>query len=665
MKKKFLHGAVLLLEENETGEGIAQKCADMRSLGLNTAVIWPPCFYREGKRDYSIQKMVLDSAEKAGLKVIIELTGQVSHLEYLPDCDWLDNYAVLNPDGTPARMQNGLGESNYNHPEVKRMLRNFFIETVGALRSHPALLAWDIWNETHFKSSDSFTLKEFQRWLERKYGTIAHLNTVWKSSWTAFAQIRLNPVTWGSISPDCDWEEFRTDNLAAIAAEWAAIVRAADPDHPVIADNVMTNAVWSEFDRGTDDWKLAEQVDHFGISFYPKTGGRLLKLNEPWLRRLTFAGAFSAGRGRFLISEMQSHCYSEIFTAERVAPDELLDWNLEALFEGSGGTIYWKWEPFKAGFQLGGRGLVLADGTLSKRAAAVARFSRLLADHPDLTSLTPARRAAVLYDRTSNFTVKAINNRIRGIIGDDQCARARFGVALSAAERNVPLAVVTPDQIRHGGLDGVSLLFLPCQLVMDPPLADDLLRFLDAGGTIAANWPCGDISSDGRLAEHLPGGPLHMLFHARQTDNLQDTFRGESIEIQELELLSDASDVLLRSDSGLPLALRTLRGKGAFFYFASPLWDELFRHGRRAAADAFWELLPGAPEDLKADAPLLCATGREYDYVLVNNSELRPECVIETRRPAEQIFGEGALRSGNGKLILTGARHAILRLGKG
>lgn len=663
MKNEFIHGAVLLLEEDETRSGLAAKCAAMKQLGLNTAVIWPPCFYKNGKRDYAVQHALLDCAEETRLKVIVELTGQVSNLEYLPDCDWKDEYAVTNPDGTPARMQNGLGETNYNHPEVKRILHSFFAEVTAEFKDHPALLAWDVWNETHFKSHDPHTLREFQRWLERKYGTVAALNTVWKKSYANFGEIRLDPVTWASIAPGCDWEEFRTDNLAAIAHEWAEAVRAADPCHPVIADNVMSNAVWSEFDRGSDDWKLARQIDCFGLSFYPKTGGRLLKVNEPWLRRLTFAGAYSAGNGRFMISEMQSHCYSEIFTAERVAPDELLDWNLEALFEGNAGTVYWKWEPFKAGFQIGGRGLVLADGSFSRRAAAVAEFSRLLKTHPDLAHLTPAKCAAVLYDRSCNFAVKEINNRIRGIIGDDQCAQARFGVAMSAAERSVPLAVVTPEQVLEGKLAGYPLLFLPYQPMLDEPLADALVRFMENGGTVAASWPCGDISSSARLYEQVPGGPLASLFHARQTDNLQDSFRGEPIEIQELEMLSGETEVLLRSDSGLPLLLRTECGTGAFFYFAAALWNELFPHGRRICADAFWERL-GCFAPMKSSVPTAFASGAEYDYVLVANPEGATVCVIETERSAELIFGRGTLVRQNGKIKLADARHAILRMEK-
>jgi len=664
MKKEFRHGAVLLLEDDETRENLMQKCMGMRQLGMNTAVIWPPCFYRHGKREYSIQRQLLDCAQKAGLKVIVELTGQVSNLEYLPDCEWKDEYAVLNQDGSPARMQNGLGETNYNHPVVKKILAGFFEEAVNVFKKHPALLAWDIWNETHFKTYDPFTIREYQRWLKKKYGNIGKLNSSWKKSYTAFSQIHLDPITWASIVSSCDWEEFRTDNLSEIAVEWAEIVRKLDPKHPVIADNVMSNAVWSEFDRGTDDWKLAEHLDIFGLSFYPKTGGRLLKVNEPWLRRLTFSGAYSAGKGKFMISEMQSHCYSEIFTAERVSPDELLDWNLESLFEGSSGTIYWKWEPFKAGFQLGGRGLVLADGTFSKRAKAVADFSNLLEENPDMGKLIPARKAALLYDRTSNFTVQAINNRIRGIIGDDQPAQARFGVAKTACERNVPLGVVTPEQMIKTGLPGIDLLFLPYQLVMDQALTDALEKFMKRGGIAAASWPCGDISPDDRLYEQVPGGPLGKFFHARQTDNLEDSFGGEPIEIQELEMLSGKTKVLLRSDAGRPLLLKTVYGKGAFYYFAAALWNNVFAKGARKCANAYWDAL-GDFAPIAANLPIQFASGEKDDYILISNPGNVPECVIKTNRSAELIFGRGTLQRKGGILKIQSPRHAVLKLKRG
>lgn len=128
-------------------------------------------------------------------------------------------------------------------------------------------------------------------------------------------------------------------------------------------------------------------------------------------------------------------------------------------------------------------------------------------------------------------------------------------------------------------------------------------------------------------------------------------------------MLSGETEVLLRSDSGLPLLLRTECGTGAFFYFAAALWNELFPHGRHVCADAFWERLGGfAP--MKSSVPTAFASGAEYDYVLVANPEGATECVIETERSAELIFGRGTLVRQNGKIKLADARHAILRMEK-
>lgn len=660
MFNHFLYGSVVLLEENAAPETLAESCAAMASLEMNTVVIWPPVFYRNGKADVRIQRSFLKAAAEYGLGVIVELTGQVSNLEYLPDWEWRREFAVENSDGTPALMQNGLGELNYNHPEVKSRIKRFLEFVVGELKDEPALCGWDIWNETHFKSFDAYTLHLFREWLEKKYGQIENLNGIWKKSYTDFSQIRLDPVTWASIVPDTDWEEFRVEHLAEIAAEWAEVVRKVDPVHPVTADNVMSNAVWSEFDRGTDDWELAKTVDCFGISFYPKTGGRLLKENSPSLRTFTFAGAASAGNGQFMIAEMQSHCYSELFTCERVMSEELIDWNFEALFQGACGSVYWKWEPFRTGFQLGGRGLVLADGSFSRRADAAREFGRFLKQYPDASHLTPLKTAAVLYDRRTNFTVKAMNNRIRHIIGDDQPARSRLGVAELCFQRNLPLTVVTPELFLKQEELSFSILFLPYQVVMDQELANGVERFLRNGGTVVASAPFGTVSPDGRLFEALPGGPLHHLTGIRLTDSREDSYHGIPMDLHVLEIID--SEVVMKTDGGFPLLLLRREGKGRLFFAAADVWNmelignEIFDYilksdGRRAVP-------------LQADCHVEYASGEEFDYLWVPNYENAEFCRIEMSREAEVIFGKGKMERSADGLTLQHARQMVLRLRK-
>ena len=632
----------------------------MASLEMNTVVIWPPVFYRNGKADVEVQRSFLKAAAEHGLGVIVELTGQVSDLEYLPDWEWRREFAVENSDGTAALMQNGLGELNCNHPDVKKRMRRFLEFVVGELKNEPALCGWDIWNETHFKSFDGWTLNRFRAWLKKKYGRIEVLNGIWRKSYTDFSQIRPDPVTWASIVPDTDWEEFRVEHLAEIAAEWAEVVRNADPVHPVTADNVMSNAVWSEFDRGTDDWELAKTVDCFGISFYPKTGGRLLKENSPSLRTFTFAGAASAGGGTFMVAEMQSHCYSELFPCERVMPQELIDWNFEALFQGACGSVYWKWEPFRSGFQLGGRGLVLADGSFSRRAAAAKQFGTFLKRCPDASRLRPLKTAAVLYDRRTNFTVKAMNNRIRHIIGEDQPKRARLGVAELCFQRNIPLAVLTPEQFLRNSPSSCTLLFLPYQVVMDQELANGIEMFVRKGGTVVASAPFGTVSPEGRLFDALPGGPLHRMTGIRVTDSCEDSFRRRPLDLQDVEVID--SKVLMNSDNGIPLLLCRKEGKGFFFFVTADVWN--VEEIGNEVLDCISESGGALPVPVLADCHVEYASGKEFDYLWVPNYENAECCRIGMNREAEMVFGEGKLEADAGNLYLKQARQVVLRLRK-
>lgn len=663
--RPYRHGAVLLLEPQDSPDSLRPTCRAMREVGLNTVVVWPPVFYREGKRDFSVQHALCQVAAECGLQVIIELTGQVANLEVLPDAEWSDDLLGITAEGLPARTEGGLGELNYNHPEVQHRMDAFLRECAAALRDEPALVAWDVWNETHFRSYDPYTLTRFHDFLRSRYPSIEALNGLWKKSYSDFSQIRYDSITWASITPDLDWEEFRTENLAHIAHTWASILHQADPTHPVIADNVMSQTVWSEFSRGTDDWKLANAVDSFGISFYPKTGGRLLNVNEPWLRLLCFAGARSAGSGHFLISELQSHCYSEIFTTERVSPDELITWNFEALFSGSTGSIYWKWNPFKSGFQVGGRGLVLADGSPSKRSDAVHSFASFLQDHPSILPLRPSSHAAILFDPQSNRAVKAINNRIRSIIGDDHPLRARYAAARGAWRRNISLSVLTPEQLQT---ERPSLLLLPYQVCLSDDLASALSACLAAGSTLVATYPFGDISPQGRLYENIPGGPLSHLLRCRQIDHLQDSFQGEPLELQELEILPHSSaEILLRTDAGRPLLLRYQVGAGTLLYVASSAWLNAWDSNASLLESALWNAIlqtcPSVPS-IQASLPTLAATGADgHTYLWIHNQDAAPSCIFSSTTTPTLLFGSGSLLPIQDSLWqISDPHHAILRL---
>lgn len=641
--RNFHYGTVFLLEEDFADDYLRACFSAMRGLDMNTVVLWPPVFYRpDGARDFSVQRRALDVAAECGIEAVVELTGQVADLEYLPDYLYRDDLAVVDVHGVVQRAQNGLGEMNYNHPEVQEHLREFFHAAARALGDHPALCAWDIWNETHFLSYDAYTRRLFQGWLQKKYGDVAALNRAWRRSYTAFAQVKFEGVTWASVSADTDWEEFRADNLRDVLAAWAGWLREVDPSHPIIADNVMANAVIGGHGRGTDDALVAATVDRYGISFYPKTGGRLLKDDAPYLRDLTFAGAAMAGGGSFMVSEMQSHCYSGIFTAERVSGAELARWNLEALCRGACGNVYWKWAPFRSGFQIGGRGLTLPDGRMSPRAAAAGELGRLYAANPDLGALKPECRAAVLFSMDNNRMVKAVNNRVRHLIGDDQPVRALQGLFAAAWRCNLPLALVNArGEGLAARLSGYRALFLPYQIRLDAPTATAIRDFVAAGGALVADAPCGSIDAGGLLYHDLPGGPLNAMLGAKLEDNLEipagvpvewpgreKAALTAAIEVEKLTLPPDAA--VIAAAGGVPLAFHRLWGKGAVVYAATPLWTAADA-GAPLLADMLLETLVASDPALRplAAAPgcraLLCRAANGARFLFGFNDPAAPE----------------------------------------
>jgi beta-galactosidase len=71
--------------------------------------------------------------------------------------------------------------------------------------------------------------------------------------------------------PFVDWQQFRKANMGVILREWREYIKAVDAGRPTIADNINSMVATDAFySRPHDDWNVAENVDEYGISFYPK-----------------------------------------------------------------------------------------------------------------------------------------------------------------------------------------------------------------------------------------------------------------------------------------------------------------------------------------------------------------------------------------------------------
>ena len=154
--KEFPYGTVLKIERDRSRREIYEDLDSIRSIGMNTVVIWPPVYWWEAEREqeYPVEtgRAILDHAEKVGLAVIMEVIGQIPTLEYAPSFSMKEAYLAVERDGSPRRRLRPYDYINFNHPEVQELIDRYLSEIALAYRGYRALAGYDIWNETMFTS---------------------------------------------------------------------------------------------------------------------------------------------------------------------------------------------------------------------------------------------------------------------------------------------------------------------------------------------------------------------------------------------------------------------------------------------------------------------------------------------------------------------------------
>lgn len=595
--KEFPYGTVLKIERDRSRRDIYEDLDSIRSIGMNTVVIWPPVYWWEAEREqeYPVEtgRAILDHAEKVGLAVIMEVIGQIPTLEYAPSFRMKEAYLAVERDGSPRRRLRPYDYINFNHPEVQELIDRYLRAIALAYRGYPALAGYDIWNETMFTSYDGYTRVLFARWLEERYGTLEALNEAWDQSFRDWSEIDFSEWIWASVMPVVDFNQFRKWNVAEHLKRWRSTVRELDTDHPCIADNIHSMVTADEhYDRPQDDWAVAASVDRFGISFYPKNRIPGMEAAERW-------EVFSAVRaaspdGGFWVSEMQSHNQSMFNPFNAVRPHELRWWNWEAICNGADAVVYWKWRPFTRGVQTAGRGLVDLAGRLSERAGVASSIASLLGRRPDL--FTDARplgaRAGILYDGLNHDFIKAYIRSYEPFLSGSIYTDSIAGLFRCFWEQNVAVDIISPERVRGAHSRGLRVLFVTNQVVVDERLASALLSFAESGGTVVFDGKLGVVDSRGRLHERLPGGGLAEKLGFFVTDTRPDGLEIEVLAsewgVEELGGYHERFDlsggegsreVLGRFGDARPALVRVVHGAGELLLFATHLWYG-FRDGQ-------------------------------------------------------------------------------------
>lgn len=606
-KQEFVYGAVLKVERENTLDDIQKSFEAMKDIGFNTVVVWPAVYWWEEKGPgypYETGKQLLRIAEEAGIGIVMELAGQITALEYMPDPLCKEEYFCEDRKGCRELGTVSYGYLNFNHPEVQALIEQQYTEIAEAYGSFPALRGYDIWNETQFASFDRYTLEKFRVWLKEKYGTLDALNDAWDRAYEKWEQVQFTAWMWASVMAVVDYHQFQKANIGMILKYMRKAIERADSSHEILADNIHSTVTMDAYyERPSDDWGVAAEVDRYGISFYPK----FFTKHTPAVRRhQVMAGAHSAAKdGVFSISEMQTH-HASMFNPEgSVSPEELWQWCWEAVAHGAKGLIYWKWDPFRKGVQTGGRGLLDCSGRETMRAKTARRVSEILVKEPLLTTAAPEpESAAILYDSLNHDFTKAYTIGFRGTgIGapDSIYLDSIAGLYRILWKKNIPVKFVTPGQVCAGGLKQFRAVFLTTQVTMDAPLAQALSEYVEDGGTLVCDGKFAEVDAQGLLYRQIPGAGLSKDFGFElldfeegnlefDADGLQVTGGHDRRQILEESL---AAEVEGRFADGKPAVLKASYGAGKLYYISTFLWFACQKGGGEGAAELLDRLLEG------------------------------------------------------------------------
>ncbi|MBQ8597144.1 MAG: beta-galactosidase [Lachnospiraceae bacterium] len=647
MENKFLFGAVYIIEQDYTDEEMRRDLTNMRDCGFNLVTLWPVnnAWLAKTSREWVFDKTryVMDICLELGMQVILQLFGQNQSQEFMPD--WAATPEMEYQDGGFGPNGNCMW-ANLNHPAVREHMDTYFREAIIALKDHPALYGWDVFNEAHFKSDDPWTTGLYQNWLKEKYGSIEKLNKEWYRRYESFEQIRPEkrraPYSiWSSLLPSIEYEKFRSVNVTEICRFLYDTARKYDDRHPIMVDGTSSAIVSGDVTaRNNDEFETAKIPDIYGATFYPKSWGKNYK-ETPWTLSMYFAIPAGAAREQgkpYFVNELQTHTQSVLTPGSEVSCEELVSWNLMCIFTGAGGMQLWRWRPFLHGYQATGRGLTLMDGTPNERAAAVAEMLQVVQANGALFDQfqisAPAVKILCSYDVRLYFdSLLKFGENGRSFWADNLEGWYKLFWNWGMPAEFSDLSNVSEKEVN------APIAVLPGAVRVSKEEAAGLKRYVENGGILIAD---GRMAAINELAcvppEGIPGRTLSELFGVIEID--VDSGRdmlvaGSRIptghQSQKLKVISEKAEVLAVMEDGSPAVVVHPVGKGKAIYFNSftglVLYEKLHKQLQDIIGSQI-EKVDGIRADKDEHVHISYIESEHQKAVLIINSGKKPEEVI-------------------------------------
>lgn len=658
------YGVVYLVLPEQTTATRRRDLTNIKKLGFNLVVLWPPVSRWDanppGGLAFDSVDKVMDICAEVGLKAILELQGQDYNHEALPETlEFMRKTGGEQAEDVPP----------LNHPEVRKLICDYMKAVAAHFKDHPALLAYDIFNEVHYTAVDEWTIKEFVSFLKHEYADIQALNRKWATFFPNFDSIvdwvpRLRVRTWSSGVAGRDWYRFRPYNFAERLREWGAAIREVDPDAVILADILGCDTMHNRDGEygGATDWATAKAVDVYGLSCWANMFNPHWWLKDCYAWPHIWRQQLSAGQGKqVIISELMTPNRSMFPEEHSSISDHIRLWGHQAFFNGIKGVIYWMYRPFIRGMQVSGRGLTDYEGNpneFADQAAVVGRFVECHAN--DIAASVPDDAGcAILFDQNAQDLYQAIQGWDPDFYTD-----AHRGFFRGFWRNGVSPSFLTPEDIWGGVPNRVNVMAVPCNVSVAAATAKALIAFVRRGGRLLTEGRFGLLDDDGNLWPRVPGGGMRDAFGVGEQKLLSDAtdtipLEGVTMDLpdylQEL-MFDERAQVKLTTRAGRPALVAVKCGDGVYVHVPfllgrkvereMPGAEDVFDRAFALIADALTPAVRILEKKGRVDVSVLKRETGDPVVVGVVNYECEPRAVrLAWDREPKSVEGDEGCRA--------------------
>jgi beta-galactosidase len=555
----------------------------MEKAGINFVRVgestWGVLEPSDGVFDFGWLRRVLDRVHKAGIKVILGTpTYSVPAWLYQKHPE-----IQVKPINQP-RYTYGLRQmSDMTHPVYRKYAERIIRRLVAEFRDHPAVIGYQLDNETHPSgTADTHVQAAFRDHLRRKFATPESLNKAWGLNYwgqrvNSFDEL---PPRDGALNPGykLEWERFEQKIAADFLGWQAGIVRGLRRPRQFITHDFVGG-----FPGDVSQPEIAAFLDVPAVNIYM---GLQDGMDGEFIAYCGDINRSLKGTN-YLVTETTAQTTGWDSRDQFPPYDGQLRLAVYAnILSGANLVAYWHWHSLHYGQETYWKGVLPHDLEPGRIYGEVSRIAHELRKAgPPLANLKKKSRVAILYslDSQNGLNFMPFDRDVNYMTVLNQMYRALYGL-------NVETDFVFPG---GGNLADYDLILVPPLYIAPEELLQRLSSYIKDGGHVVMSFKSGFADENSTVRWVAAPGPLREAcgFSYQEFSNLAiplrlrgDPFKaGErnTVSVWAEYLVPEKADSLAYYDHPVlgkyPAITRNRFGKGAVIYEGTYLSDALQR----------------------------------------------------------------------------------------